>query len=276
MNIASIALLLASGVSSASASLPGMGSSPPNVDGGSVFDNYAKARQDGQFFWLRESVIQNETPSSPVIEKLHVLWCSNLEFINIDSSTNTTGTDTDESMGSTVAGYTAHCVYARLQDDEDGAQQDAAGAQLTHETLTPDEFGATQSLSAVYVPHTNIFEGNAHSNRFESVYRFWDDGRSTMSSLGWEADDESDITIPNATASSNSNFRKITWISVDEAASLLSQNADELTPGAFNAVYKEVWSKNHPLHAESSTVVDEAAEAGGLAKSISSTLLSFF
>ncbi|KAL7541200.1 hypothetical protein ACHAWF_008313 [Thalassiosira exigua] len=249
-----ITLLLASSVSSASASLPaGMGSSPSNIDGGSVFANFAKARQDGQFFWLRESAIQNETPSSPVVDKLHVLWCSNLEFTTFDSSADATGTDADASMGTTVAGYTGHCVYARLQDEED----DAAGDQSTHETLAPDEFGATQSISAVYVPHTNIFEGNAHSNRFESVYRFWDDGRPTMSSLGWEADDESDITIPNATASSNSNFRKITWISVDEAASLLSQNATEFTPDAFDEVYKEVWSKNHQLRSESSTQVED-------------------
>lgn len=249
-----ITLLLASAVPSASALPCGrVQSSPSNI----VFANFAKACQDGQFFWLRKSVIQDETPSSPVVDKLHVLWCSNLEF-TFDNSTDTTGTDADASMDTTFAGYTGHCVYALLQVEED----DAAGDQSTNETLTPDEFGATQSISAVYVPHTNIFEGNAHSNRFHSVYRFWDDGRPTMSSLGWKADgDVSDTTIPNATASSNSNFRKITWISVDKAASLLSQNATEFTPDAFNEVYKEVWSKNHQLHSEIGSVSSRSGKA---------------
>ena len=53
-------------------SLPGMGSAPPvlgsNIDGGSVFSNYVKARNDGQFFMLLEGITNYEKPSSEKVD----------------------------------------------------------------------------------------------------------------------------------------------------------------------------------------------------------------
>jgi len=69
-----------------------------NTEGGSVFDNYVKARCDGQFFLLEEGNIQYETPSSASVEVDSLLWCSNLHFTSNINGTYSRG-----------VGYTAQC-----------------------------------------------------------------------------------------------------------------------------------------------------------------------
>ena len=113
------------------------------------------------------------------------------------------------------------------------------------------------SLSAVYVPQGNTFEGQLHKNTDNYVVRFWDDGQTAMPILGWEVHDEGD-TSPNAATSSWSGFGKISWIPVDEAASLLGNDAEDFTPEKFTDIYAEVWSA-HPPHAE--TIDDTGADA---------------
>ena len=135
-----------------------------------------------------------------------------------------------------------------------------AGAQLPW-SITKDEFIGTISLSAVYVPQTNIFEGQLHQTTDNFVVRFWDDGRSTMPLMGWEVHDEGD-TSPNAATSSWSGATKISWIHVDEAASLLNNNAEDFTPEKFTDIYAEVWSAHLP-HAETIDGTDVDAEDTG-------------
>ena len=228
-------------------SLPGVGSVHPvlgsNIDGASVFSNYVKARKDGQFFMLWETNLNYEAPSSSSIDIMAMQWCSGLESVEIDN----TNTSTGNGIG---IGYTARCVQAYLNDNLSNAV-DSAGAQLPH-SITADEFVATISLSAVYVPQSNTFEGQLHKTTDNYVVRFWDDGRPTTSALLWEVHDEGDINSNSAT-SSLSGLGKLTWISVDEAASLLNNNAADFTPEKFTDIYTEVWSSD-PYH--SATIND--------------------
>ena len=241
-------------------SLPGMGSSLPvlgsNIDGGSVFSNYAKARNDGQLFMLWGGTTSYEKPSSEKVDVSVLFWCSNMEFTDIDVD------DMNTSTGNGIGiGYTARCVQSYLKDFLTNAND--AGGQNVHLPITKDEFAATMSLSAVYVPQSNTFEGQLHKNTDNYVVRFWDDGHSTMPILGWEVHDEGD-TSPNAATSSWSGFGKISWISVDEAASLLGNDAEDFTPEKFTDIYAEVWSA-HPPHAETIDDTDTYAEDGELA-----------
>ena len=233
-------------------SLPGMGSELPvlgsNIDGGSVFANYVKARNDGQFFLLFQSIVLYEKPLSSKINWSQLNWCSNLEFTDIGSSANDTTVN--------GIGYTARCVTAFIGDTLSNA--DNAGAQQPH-SITADEFVATASLSAVYIPQTNVFEGQYHKTTDNFVIRFWDDGRSIMSYIVWEVHDEGD-THPNAATSSLSGAGKISWIHIDEAASLLNNNADDFTHEKFTDIYAEVWCTD-PYHVE--TIDDGCAVSSG-------------
>ena len=67
-------------------------------------------------------------------------------------------------------------------------------------------------------------------------------------------------TSPNADTSSWSGVGKISWTHVDEAASLLGNDAEDFTPEKFTDIYAEVWSA-HPPHAE--TINDTDAEDTG-------------
>ena len=59
-----------------------------NTEGGSVFDNYVKARRDGQFFLVGKGLLQYEKPDAFRIEGSLLRWCSNIHFT--DSSSNDT------------------------------------------------------------------------------------------------------------------------------------------------------------------------------------------
>ena len=237
-------------------SLPGMGSAPPvlgsNIAGGSVFSNYVKARNDGQFFIMWDGVTNYEKPSSEKVDVSVLFWCSNMEFTDIDGMNTSTGSG----IG---IGYTARCVQSYLKDFLTNANN--AGGQNVHLPITKDEFAATMSLSAVYVPQSNTFEGQLHKNTDNYVVRFWDDGQTAMPILGWEVYDAGD-TSPNADTSSWSGVGKISWTHVDEAASLLGNDAEDFTPEKFTDIYAEVWSA-HPPHAE--TINDTGTVDGELA-----------
>jgi len=113
-------------------------------------------------------------------------------------------------------GYAARCVYTFSAGY---ANILAAGAQLAYE-YSEEKFTATRSISAVFVEQQNVFEGQYHDNTDDLVYRYWDDGRKTMS-IVWEGHDEGDMSA-NAATSSFSSFGEITWMTVEEVAQLLN------------------------------------------------------
>lgn len=129
--------------------------------------------------------------------------------------------------------------------------------------LDAGEFVATTTaLSAVYVPQTNVFEGQHHQTTDNWITRFWDDGQDTMAILIWEVHDEGD-THPDAATSSISGAGKYSWISVDVAALLLGNNSSDFTPDAFEDIYKEVWLSN-PKHA----AADEADSSNSTTENV--------
>ena len=96
------------------------------------------------------------------------------------------------------------------------------------------------------------------AKRFNFVFRFWDDGQSTMP-LDREVHDEGGVRSNPAT-SSWSAAGKHTWISANEASSLLNKNGAGFTPEKFTDIYTEVWSAD-PLHAEAIDDTDADAES---------------
>lgn len=228
--------------------LPGMGAAAPvlgsNIEGGSVFANYIDLRNNGQFFLAYEGLFQLESPGMPALPYTSVRWCSNIEFTDIEGT-------------NPYVGYTANCVYTPLGDAIAVATE--AGAQLTMpDGLDPDQFVATNSLSMVYVPQTNQFEGVMHKNSDNLVARFWDDGRSTMHNIVWELFDEGD-PHPNAATTSLVAAARYTWVTADVIAAALNRNATAFTPEAFEKIYADVWALN-PIHAEVLAATKRAGE----------------
>ena len=143
-----------------------------NTEGGSVFDNYVKAQNDGQFFLLEEGNIQYETPSSASVEVDSLLWCSNLHFTSNSNGTYSRG-----------VGYTAQCVKSFLGDTK--SKFDTLGGQLPS-TINADTFSVTTSLSSSYNTQSNMFNMVYHNNNDNNVWLFSDTGLSSMSYLGYE------------------------------------------------------------------------------------------
>ena len=163
-----------------------------NMEGGSVFDNYVKARRDGQFFLVAEAVSQYERPSSEPVEWSLLQWCSNLHFTSNINGTYSRG-----------VGYTAQCVAAFLGDSD--SKLEAEGAQVTY-ALTSDTFGITRILSASFNTQANMFDITSHSNDDNFVFLYSDTGLSSMPMIAWETHDEGDLS-PNADTSS--------WLELD-------------------------------------------------------------
>ena len=209
-----------------------------NMEGGSVFHNYMKAQRDGQFFLVLDGISQFEKPSAEIVQGALLQWCSNLHFTSSNNGTYTRG-----------IGYTAHCLLSFLGDTYQ--QAEAEGAQLT-EALSPDEFSSSRSLSATYNTHTNMFNMVEHSNADNNVFLYSDTGLSSMPYLGWETHDEGDLS-PNADTSSWTATGQVTWLSTEEAAALLNNDAADFTPETFVEVYEKVWNDQHAYAEPTST-----------------------
>ena len=203
-----------------------------NVAGGSVFQNYVKAVNDGQFFIATGSRLVDEKPGSEPSGVTFLKWCSDLTFSDLSNS-------------SLMLGYAARCVGMFLADN---AEALSSGAQLIFQ-YSEGLWITTTGVSAVFVEQLNLFEGQVHENDDNWVARYWDDGRKTMPRLGWKGHDEGD-TDPSAAASSFSNFGEITWMPVEEVAQLLNTSTDEFTPAKFKQVYLDTWIKTHEQAAE--------------------------
>jgi len=200
-----------------------------NMEGGSVFDNYVKAQRDGQFFLFVEGIFQYEEPSSTLVEGAYIRWCSNLHF---------TGSNGTYSRG---VGYTAQCLQAYLGDLV--AKFDASSAQQPH-ALVADEFAASMMLSASYNTQANMFNLANHKNTDNFVFLYSDTGVPTMPAIVWENHDEGDLH-PNAETSSLSGTGQATWVSTEEAARILNNNATDFTSEMFDKIYEKVWNDNH-------------------------------
>lgn len=224
--------------------LPGMGSRPPdigsNVDGGSVFTNYIKARKDGEFFLLWQAVIDGSSLTG-------FRWCRDLDFSDIS----------DDATDGSMVGYSAKCLGGPIASTDLTSCTATTATQPSSSNvrpLTADDFNDTNSLSMVYITQSNIFEGEYHSNANDWIVRFWDDGRPTSLEIDW-------MTSKSFSFSSNG---KQTWISATELACLLGDDVSGFTPKAFTEIYKEVLAKTLGTNSTTSTdSVDDEADGGG-------------
>ena len=103
----------------------------------------------------------------------------------------------------------------------------------------------------------NVFQGQFHVDVDDPVWRFWDDGRKTMSEISWEGHDEGDMS-PNAATSSFSGFGESTWMSVEEVAQLFNTSVDEFTPEKLKQIYLDTWIKDHEREAATDNPFPEA------------------
>jgi hypothetical protein len=99
----------------------------------------------------------------------------------------------------------------------------AQGAQA------PSSEKRAYSISAIFVPTFGIFEGQYHATHDDHVYRFWDDGSSTLPVIVWEGHAEGDAH-PNADTSAWSSTGKFTKITAEAAANDLGMDESNLTP----------------------------------------------
>ena len=220
-------------LTSTTAALPGF-----NVEGGSVFTNFADIVNNGQFFWLRTGTFHYETPEAEIVQYSGLIWCSDLTFSDVNNSS--------------LIGYAGRCVEMVLA----GYNFLASGAQMTFDPSF-GEFTFTHGVSAVFVEQKNVFEGQFHMNTDDFVWRFWDDGRKTVPTISWEGHDEGDMS-PNAATSSYSGFGELNWMSVDEVALLLNRTVDQFTPEKFKQVYLDTWIRDHEEEAATDNPFPEA------------------
>jgi len=227
-------------------SLPSLGSEIPvigsNIDGGSVFTNYANLRRNGQFFHVGKGHTHLETFTKAPYRVALVHWCSQLAFTDINKTVF---------RRPPVVGYSAHCLHISPFDLDitdyafnasvAHAQGTGSLGKITEEFAnTVKGYSLTISLNAVYVPQANIFEVEYHSNSDNFIIRAWDDGSPTSATSGWEAHDAGD-TSPMAASTSYSFVGSVEWATVEDAAHILNMDPNEFTPGAFDALYRQVW-----------------------------------
>jgi len=156
-----------------------------------------------------------EKPDTEPVQFTTFYWCSDLTFSDFSNSL--------------LMGYAGRCV------------------KMSHKQAVAKH---TLGISAVFVEQQqqNIFQGQLHSNTDDFVDRYWDDGRKTMPSIGWEGHDEGDMS-PDAATSSVSGFTEFTWMSVEEVAQLFNTSTDEFSPEQFNQVYQDTWINDHEKEA---------------------------
>jgi hypothetical protein len=204
-------------------------SAPPgyNDEGGSVFNNFVNALNDRQFFLIQAMSAVFEKPATEPVQATTFNWCSDLTFSDLSNSS--------------TMGYTGRCVEKWLVGYDEVL---TAGGPMGGFFLE-GQFGATNSISAVFVKQQNAFEGQFHGNSGNDVVvRYWDDGSKTSPTIGWEGPDQGS-TNPDAAETSWSAFGDFTWVSVEEVAQLFNTSVDEFTPEKFNQVYVDTWIKEH-------------------------------
>ena len=226
---------------------------PPgkNIDGGSVFNNFKRALLEKQLFFVLSRDRSGEEPFSDPVNVVQLMWCSDLVFSNFVNDNNR------------PLGYAGKCVGIWSSGVYDEVL--AAGGQLPYLFDGSESFALSYSISAVFVEHLNIFEGEYHKNNDDVAVRFWDDGRQRNPTFAWEPKDEGDKS-PKAGTSSWSQFGDHMWLSTADAAELLKKAAQdfsfnstafEFTPETFQMVYANVWIKLSEAEATSSNPFPE-------------------
>lgn len=217
-------------------SVPGFGSPLPtigtNVEGGSVFSNFVRFHEDGQFFFkIPGGLIRFEQPEAEPFAWSALFWCGDLTFTGVSDANKTWPNE---------IGYAGHCVRTFLSDITDGG---TSGSQQSQKIKATNIFTDTTSVAAIYLPHTNMFEGTIHKNTDGHVFRYYDSGLyPTISFQGWEAHDEGKQIITGSW-SAIGNFEMITPV---EAAELIT-NMDEgdFTKQNFDTLYQKYFNLNH-------------------------------
>jgi len=209
-------------------------------DDSSLMKNYNALREEGQGFYLRETTSIFEKPDSVPVPFVALLWWCTFDFLSEDAADTPTygyvGTAVEYLMGSSL---------------ENAVEQ---GAQLH-----PSKKRAL-SVSAVLVPTLGIFEGQLHPTHDDWVFRYWDNGSSTLPLLGWEGHDEGDFS-PTSGTSALSNCGTITKITMEDAANYLGMDVADMTPATCSMEYNAAWNATHvvpdPIDTNVTTTLEE-------------------
>ena len=185
--------------------------------------NYNALREEGQGFYLQKVSNLYEKPDSVLAPYVGLSWWCDLEFSSDDADT-------------TNYGYVGRAVQYKLDSSFEDAL--AQGAQISSAKKR------AHSVSAVMVPTLGIFEGQFHTTHDDWVWRYWDDGTSTLQILGWEGHDEGD-THPNAETSAWSGSGTMTKVTTEAAAKLLGMDVDDMTPAICSTEYEAAWNASH-------------------------------
>ena len=190
-----------------------------------LMTNYNALREEGQGFYLVEKFLLYEKPDSVPVPFVALAWWCELDFLFEDAA------DT------TKYGYIGKAVEYLLGSSLEEAV--AQGAEIPQK-IQP------LSVSAVLVPTLGLFEGQSHATHDDWIFRFWDDGNTTLPILGWEAHDEGD-THPNSDTCAVAGSGTFTKITAEAAAKYIGMDVADMTPATCSQEYKKVWEKSHAL-----------------------------
>jgi len=193
--------------------------SAPGLNNDAAFVNYNQIRENGQAFFFLEGTNLFETPGSPKVEFNSLVMSNDLEFTSDGN------------------GYVGRGLLVFLEGWEDLI---ANGATLQNEGVVIDPRPIT--LSAVYVPKLGLFEGMWQSTNDDHVFRFWDEGKPTITSMGWESHDAGDTSV-NANKQAFTSVVIMTPILAEEAAKYLGVDVTNLTAETFTDMYEDAWNK---------------------------------
>ena len=204
-----------------------LGQPLPNVGanfepGGSVFANYLKMRSQGQGWLLRTGFQVYESLDRPLEYGSVLYWFSDLVFVN------------------NSVGYVGRSLNFFL---DEAAFQSGNSIPIDDIVKRPD------SISAVYITQTNIFEGSLIATDDNWVYRFYDDGTNMSKMIGWETAD-----VGDSVTSAFSLVASCEWISVERAGRILGVEPSELTPDTFTSMYQHVWEQQNEEPSPSSGI----------------------
>jgi len=185
-----------------------------------LMTNYNALREEGQGFYLVEVSTLYEKPDSVMVSSVIVNWWCDFEFSSDDANIENYGY---------VGRAVQYFVGATLEDAV------AQGAQIS----TGKKWAL--SVSAVMVPTLGIFEGQIHPTNDDWIMRYWDDGSSTLPTLGWEGHDAGD-TSPKADTSVFSLMGTFTKITTEAAAELLGMDVADMTPATCSMEYEAAWN----------------------------------
>jgi len=185
-----------------------------------AFTNYNTFRENGQAFFVTEHLNLFENPGSPKVSFNGCLWWNDLVFTPDGN------------------GYVGRGLFLFLTEDlkelvESGATLHQIEGKIEAKPI---------SVSAVYVPKLGLFEGQWHDTGDDTVFRFWDEGKPTITSIGWEGHDAGDTSL-NADTSTFSAVSTMELIPVGDAAKYLGVDAANLTADIFDDLYEDAWNK---------------------------------